>query len=105
MLADANRILRPCIQGIPLATGGERIRTLRFIWLIEGGVVDIAQPDCRRCGGLRATLCVAANEAEQDRLFKSTRRGIRSLTICSLMVRESWTDGPCCRAGRDWGSS
>ncbi len=51
--------LRPELGGIPLAAGENEFGPQGFRELIDGGVVEIVQPDCCRCGGLTAALRVA----------------------------------------------
>lgn len=63
---EAFRALRPSLSGIPLAAGENEFGRQGFKELIEGGVVDIAQPDCCRCGGLTEALRIVADAAEKD---------------------------------------
>lgn len=63
---EAFRALRPSIPGIPLAAGENEFGRQGFKELIDGGVVDIAQPDCCRCGGLTEALRIASDAAERN---------------------------------------
>lgn len=63
---DAFRALRPSIPGIPLAAGENEFGRQGFKELVDGGVVDIAQPDCCRCGGLTEALRIAEDAAERE---------------------------------------
>ena len=63
---EAFRALRPNIPGIPLAAGENEFGRQGFKELIDGGVVEIAQPDCCRCGGLTDALRIASDAAEKD---------------------------------------
>ncbi len=51
--------LRPDLGDIPLAAGENEFGPQGFNELINGGIVQIVQPDCCRCGGLTAALRVA----------------------------------------------
>ncbi len=57
--------LRPEIEGIPLAAGENEFGYQGFSELIDHGVVQIAQPDCCRCGGLTEALRIAAHAEER----------------------------------------
>ncbi len=63
---EAFRALRPSIPGIPLAAGENEFGRQGFKELIDGGVVEIAQPDCCRCGGLTEALRISSDAAERD---------------------------------------
>ena len=63
---EAFRALRPSIPGIPLAAGENEFGRQGFKELIDRGVVEIAQPDCCRCGGLTEALRIASEAAERD---------------------------------------
>ena len=51
--------LRPSLGGVPLAAGENEFGLQGFRELIDHGVVQIAQPDCCRCGGLTEALRIA----------------------------------------------
>ena len=63
---EAFRALRPSIPGIPLAAGENEFGRQGFKELIDGGVVEIAQPDCCRCGGLTEALRIASDAAAKE---------------------------------------
>lgn len=51
--------LRQDLDGIPLSAGENEFGPQGFRELIDGGIVQIVQPDCCRCGGLTAALRIA----------------------------------------------
>jgi L-alanine-DL-glutamate epimerase-like enolase superfamily enzyme len=57
--------LRPEMRGIPLAAGENEFGFQGFSELIDHGVVQIAQPDCCRCGGLTEALRISAHAQER----------------------------------------
>lgn len=56
---ESFRRLRPHLAGIPLAAGENEFGLQGFRELIDGGVVDIVQPDACRCGGITESVRVA----------------------------------------------
>ena len=58
---SAFKALRPALHGIPLAAGENEFGFQGFSELIDGEVVQIAQPDCCRCGGLSEALRIASH--------------------------------------------
>ena len=73
---ESFQALRPSLRGIPLAAGENEFGLQGFRELIDHDVVQIAQPDCCRCGGITEALRIAGH---------AQRRGVR-------IAPHTWSD-------------